>query len=249
MNYLNFGEFYDRAAMAENEAEILQVQRENAAQYPLVTACLASADALLECVRLENRRYAEETDAIAQCLALSSLKPYAQTGKLARRFLSAVTPKGLRLCTDTPAALCPRVYALRDNYLLAPPMLQTLLDRAMELGHHCIVCHSPLLPQGQPTHLLIPTAGAAFVSETRDFPYHGECFCRIDLDATIPPEKRRELEFCGKTVSSLLYQTVGHLREAKRLHDQMEALCRPYVDFTAADALTEATISALFGEK
>ena len=39
------------------------------------------------------------------------------------------------------------------------------------------------------------------------------------------------------------------VREAKRLHDQMEQLCRPFVDFTAADRLAKKTVLELFGEK
>ena len=36
------------------------------------------------------------------------------------------------------------------------------------------------------------------------------------------------------------------MREAKRIHDELEALCRPYVDFAAADALAERTLHELF---
>lgn len=248
MNYLNFGEFYDAAGMQANEEELLQTQRKNAAQYPLVTACLSSANELLGCVRSETARtaYDEEMASIAECLALSSLKPHAQSPLVRHRFLSAVTPKGLRLCSQTPSALCSRVYVLRDDYGLAPRLLGALLQKAESLGHECVVCHSPLLPDGQPVHLLLPTAQTAFVSESHDFPYDGPSFCRIDLNSTLPPDTRSELEFCRKTVTSLLYQAVSHLREAKRLHDRMEQLCRPFVDFAAVDAKTEQFISDFF---
>lgn len=248
MNYLNFGAFYDRAAMRANEAEIAALQAKNAAQYRLVTACLASADRLLDCVRAETETPCcrEESEALAECLALSALRPRQEKGSVKRRLLTAVTPKGLQFCTKTPSALCERVYVLRDNYGLAPKLLQTLLDRAEEQGHDCIVCYSPLLPDGMPTHLLIPSAGAAFVSESRDFPYDGESFCRIDLDSTLPPVRRKELEFCCRTVTELLYRSVFHLRAAKQLHDRMEQLARPFVDYEAVTALTEKTVARIF---
>lgn len=248
MNYLNFGEFYDAVGMQANEEEILRTQTRNAACYPLVTACLSSANELLGCVRSETARtaYDEEMASIAECLALSSLKPHAQTPLIRRRFLSAVTPQGLKLCVQTPCALCSRVYVLRDDYGLAPRLLRVLLQKAEALGHECVVCHSPLQPNGDPVHLLIPTAQTAFVSDSHDFPYDGQCFCRIDLDSTLPPDTRRKLEFCRKTVTSLLYCAVSHLREAKQLHDRMEQLCRPFVDFDAVNAKTEQIISALF---
>lgn len=251
MNYLNFGEFYDSVAMQPNEEEILLTQRKNAAQYPHVTACLAAADDLLGSVRrmIGEKSYKEETAAIAECLALSSLKRIGEPKEISRRFLSAVTPKGLYFCQNTPAALCKRVYVLRDNYGLAPYLLGVLLERAQELGHTCIACYSPLLPDGQPSHLLIPSADTAVVSESTELPYNAPCFCRIDLNSTLPPKVRASLEFYTKTVSSLLYQAVAHLRTAKQHHDRMEQLCKPFVDFSAADELTKMTIRQIFGEK
>lgn len=252
MNYLNFGEFYDSAAMQEKEEEIYKVQRKNAAQYPHVTACLAAADDLMGSIRLLTQTPAcrEEMAAIADCIAIASLERVgdAQEG-FPRRFLSAVTPQGLQLCQNTPAALCRRVYVLRDHYGLAPLLLELLQARAQELGHACIACYSPLLPDGQPSHLLIPSANTAVVTESTDFPYTAPCFCRIDLNSTLPPKLRASMEFYVKTVSSLLYQAVAHLRTAKQHHDRLEALCKPFVDFSAADQLTRKTLRLLFGEK
>ncbi len=251
MNYLNFGEFYRREAMRPNEEEIFRAQKENAAQYPYVTANLAAADKLLDALRQATKapHYREELEAIAQCLCLSSLKPVGDEGKICRRFLSAVTPKGLHFCAGTPQSLCSKVYVLRDNYFLAPRLLEVVLKRALELGHRCIVCYSPLLPREAPSHLLLPEAGVAFVSESRDFPYTESSFCRIDLDSTLHPSLRKELDFYNQTVSALLYQAASHMRRAKQLHDRIELLCRPFVDFEAVSAMTEKTLGEIFGRE
>ena len=252
MNYLNFGEFYDSDGMMEKEEEILQVQRENAAQYPHVTACLAAAGDLQNGMRLvtDTPAYREEMAAIAECIALSSLKRVGDPqARFRRRFLSAVTPQGLYFCQKTPAALCSRVYVLRDDYWLAPLLLEVLQSRAQELGHDCIACFSPLLPDGQPTHLLIPSADVAVVSESALLLYDAPCFCRIDLNSSLPPKTRESLEFYKKAITSLLSQAVVRLRAAKRHHDCLEALCKPFVDFAAADRLTKKTLRLLFGEK
>ena len=250
MNYLNFGEFYDSAAMQEKEDEILRIQRKNAAQYPHVTACLAAADDLRDSMRLitETPTYREEMAAIAECIALSSLKPFGDPQEVfPKRFLSAITPKGLQFCQNTPAALCSRVYVLRDNYGLAPLLLEVLQARAQALGHTCIACYSPLLPDEKPTHLLIPSADTAVISESTELPYNAPCFCRIDLNSTLPPKRRASMEFYVKTVSALLYQAVAHLRAAKQHHDRMEAMCKPFVDFSEIDLLTKKTIRQIFG--
>ncbi len=251
VNYLNFGEYYDRAAMQTEEAEIRAVQAENAAQYRLVTACLAAADKLSDCVRLNTGtpRCDTQTDALAECLAMATLTRREGTPFLRRRFLNAITPKGLKTCAQTPAALCEKLYVLRDNYGLAPHLLSVLQQRATENGHDCVACYSPLLPHAQPTHLLLPTAGIGFVSDSTDFPFDEPYFCRFDLDSMLSSGTRRSLAFCQKTKTALLYQAVSYLREAKRLHDCMETLCRPYVDFEKVSRRTARVIAALFVEK
>lgn len=248
MNYLNFGDFYDHAAMRPNEEEILAAQRKNRACYPCVTACLSAADRLLDCVRQEAQQpnRLDEVDAIGQCLALSTLKPVGERPQVKRRFLSNLTPRGLRLCAQTPSVLCERVYVLRDHYGLAPFVLRVLEEKAIRLGHTVYRCHSPFFPDEQATHLLIPTAQAAFVSERRELPYDAPCFCRIDLDSTLPPQARKELAFCLATASTLVHRAVEYLQEAKRYHDRIEQLCRPFVNFSAVDALTAQTLRRLF---
>lgn len=249
MNYLNFGAFYDHAGMAANEEEILRLQGENAAQYETVTALLAAAEKLLLPLRQEAAKplCARELSSLASSLCLSILRPAEQEAQLSRRFLSAITPKGLFVCARTPERVAQRVYVLRDNYGLAPQLLLYVQEQALSMGQPCIACYSPLVPQGAPTHLLLPGAQTALVSDSRDFPYTGTAFCRMDLDAVVPAQTRQELEFSLKTVNTLLYQAVSHLRRAKALHDRMEQLCRPFVDFSAADTLTRRTVSDLFG--
>lgn len=247
-NYLNFGEFYDREAMKPNEAQILSVQKKNKKQYDFVHSCLRAVRGLLDCITCETDGplYREETEAIGECLCLSALKPKWGTGTLSRRFLTALTPKGLRICSGTPAALCPRVYVLKDDYFLAPRVLSMVEEKALSYGYHCISCYTPLIPREAPSYLLIPELGVSFVSDSKLFPYTGEGYCSIDLNSTLSPKVRRELAFAGKTMEELFVTITEYLKTAKSLHDGIENLCKPFVDFEKVTALTQKTISYLF---
>ena len=75
--------------------------------------------------------------------------------------------------------MCGRVYVLEDSYGLAPALLQRVLEQALQLGQTCLVCYTPLQPDGAPAHLLVPGAGAAFVASSPDFPYAGERCCTL----------------------------------------------------------------------
>ena len=120
-------------------------------------------------------------------------------------------------------------------------------SRALELGHRCILCYTPQLPKEAPSHLLLPDAGVAFLSENREMSYGEPCFCQIDLDSTLPPMLRRELDVYLNLQATLCTRAVSHLREAKRLHDRMEQLCKPFVNFSAITALTQKTVKEIFG--
>ncbi len=97
----------------------------------------------------------------------------------------------------------------------------------------------------RPRTCLVPGAGWPLWRAVRP-PYAGERCCTLELDGTLPPAARDTLHFARDTAGTLLRKAAEHVREAKRIHDELEALCRPYVDFAAADALTERTLHELF---
>lgn len=247
-NYLNFGSFYDREGIKANEGEIHSFRKRNQACYLLAHSCLKAMDALTEGVKSQTQGsdYDEELQAIGECLCLSALKPKWGTGKLLRRFLSALTPKGVKVLSSTPMSLCSKVYVLQDHYALAPRVLDQVLKNALSQGYDCIAGYSPLQPEGSPPYLLIPEAAVAFVSHSRLFPYEGESFCRIDLDSTLPPKLRKDLSYVEPACHSLLEHCLSHLKQAKAYHDHMEELCKPFVNFSAVTALTQQTITQIF---
>lgn len=247
-NYLNFGEFYDREAMKPNEEQILSLHKKNKHQYDLVHRCMSSLRGLLDCIRWEtdSPSYEEEMKAIGECLCLSGLKPKFGVGTQSRRFLAALTPKGPQVCHTTPAALCPKVYVLKDDYCLAPKVISLVEEKALSYGYGCISCYTPFVPHTFPSYLLIPELEVSFVSDSKLFPYEGDYFCSIDLNSTLSPRIRKELAFVHKTTEELLSVAIGHLGTAKELHDRMERLCKPFVNFEKITAFTDHTIATRF---
>lgn len=100
--------------------------------------------------------------------------------------------------------MCGRVYVLEDSYGLAPALLQRVLEQALQLGQTCLVCYTPLQPDGAPRTLLVRGQGPAFVASSPDFPYAGERCCTLELDGTLPPAARDTLHFARDTAGTLL---------------------------------------------
>ena len=135
---------------------------------------------------------------------------------------------------------------LKDDYLFAPYVLSLVEEKALSYGYHCISCYTPFLPRSLPSHLLIPELGVSFISDSKLFPYGGEVYCSIDLNSTLSPRVKKELSFTHKSIQDLTGVLQEHLAVAKSLHDQIEGLCKPFVDFAAVTAMTEKVISARF---
>lgn len=150
------------------------------------------------------------------------------TGRQSRRFLRALSCQGDCRLSGEISNLCKFIYRVDT------PALLYALDR---WTGDCILCPSPLDPQ-QPEALLIPERSLAFVASDWCLPG-----ARALASVGPLPADLAELRQLRQRLLELSFQ---RLRSAKLLHDQLEAVYRPYVDFDALAAFTEAQIAALF---
>jgi hypothetical protein len=145
-----------------------------------------------------------------------------------------VTHRGTLFLSGTVLAQCQKVYELTDRYGLAHPMLSVLLSGAVAGGYDVVACPDPMAPS-RLAHLLIPQLSLAFVTAQPARPFPGAVFRRLRLDAmadqALLRRSRPRLRFSQKVSAALVEEAVDSLAQAKAMHDQLEALYNPYVDF------------------
>ena len=177
-------------------------------------------------------------------------------GKETRRFLSAVTPQGHTVFTDTAAALCPRLYVLEDEYgAVANTYMQTLREAALEAGLDVITCACPLSPSDKCEHLLVPAIGTGFLTANRfhgiDMPVYRRIHASRFIDPTVLRQHRGQLRFDLKAAEELLQSACNASAIAKAHHDVMEqrhiaamdwSLWQMIADKAKADILKIATV-------
>ena len=141
---------------------------------------------------------------------------------------------------------CQRIYELSDRYGLAHRMLAHLLSGALKAGYDVVACPSPMAPD-RLEHLLIPQLSLAFLSSSPAHPYPGKAYRRLLLDNAVSADllrrSRPRLRFSQKITSALMDEAVDSLSQAKAMHDDLEALYHPYVNFELVDE-TALTIAA-----
>lgn len=235
---MDLGACYNRQALGNIRAEIIACMGGYKGCYSRAYRCLAAAGQLRE-----DMRASLLTDALDARLARRAKgilfrevkKSGRDPGKALQRFLGAVTWQGILCRFDTADALCKRVYELADTYGLAHGLLTHLAAGAMAGGYDVVVCPSPMAPERM-EHLLIPALSLAFVTGTPLLPYDGQPYRRIRLDAMADPELlrrgRARLRFSRKISAALLEEGTASLAQGKAMHDELEALYNPHVDFT-----------------
>ena len=180
-------------------------------------------------------------------IAAREFGPLSETpGREKRRFLSAVAPDGLITFHETLQALCPRIYAVEDDYGAASRLFFTeLRQRALAAGLDIITCACPLAPYDKIEHLLVPSLGLGFTTSNpwhkADFPVYRRIHAARFTDAEKLRLKRQLLSFNRRAARELLGEAVAISAEAKALHDKMEQFNIAAMDWQQAEDITRST--------
>ena len=224
--------------------EILKCQQENAEAHRRVRRFMGAAAALMA----DSTRLAGESldrgkvIRAAERLAARELSdapedPDGLTGPQ-QRFLTAVTPQGIKTLFSTALSMCPRVFVLDDEHGVAAPLfLQTLQARAVAKGIPFYACPSPLFPE-QLDHLLLPSLGVAILTSNRlhkvDFPVYRRIHAARFLDVDRLSRHKNRLGFNRRAAKQLLDEAVAAAVLAKSWHDKLEAPYIAAMDWEAA---------------
>lgn len=233
--YLNLGAFYDAERVRAHAPALRLLQGRNRACYRQAYAYLQAAGCYARLQRAQLRdSSAEQLRQLARATA-RSLNPEPEARR--RLFLRSFTPDGLVLPEGTLDRFVTRI-ALHDPYGLSGLFLEAVLT---ELDGAAMVCDAPLDPGGTPDALLLPGSSTAlYTAPAQNAPTPG---AQIDLAPFVSdPAAAQAL---ARRCADAQQQAVAQLAEARRIHDQIEALYRPYVDFAGLDLLTQGYVQQL----
>ena len=243
----------DPAAARENREAILAVDGRLKGQYQRVGRYLAAITALRRDTFRAAMEVCDRERAVRFAVRLADrLIPDAGgRGKETVGFLSALTPKGHLTFPETVSAWCDRVFAVEDeNGAVSRTIMATLRLAALEAGQEVFTGMCPLDPEEKIDHVLLPGLRLGFVTCSRalDFPATERVIhARRFEDVAALHGKRQRLAFNRRAVSDLIDGACQTLARAKSLHDELEALYAPGMDFSALDGMAESLIAEIRG--
>lgn len=248
--YLDLSRFYNLKAISAHRDELLSLKKANSLQYGKAYALINGIGGIRRGWLGSGLR--EEDISSAEKRVKGILKRELGTkkrpgGTVTRRFLSAMSCRGLCSLTETAEKLCSRFCILDSRLGLAPKMLELAAREAFELGHSVILCPDPITPE-VPEAVLIPDAGIGFIASGSGLSsVYGSR--RIHLDPKPDASERRkirsELGKIDKLTSALEAEALSALASAKAIHDNLERIYNPYVNFDGVYKTAQEHIKAL----
>jgi hypothetical protein len=249
--YLDLGTFYDAGALESKLPEIVELNRQYKGLYSRAYDFLSAA-ALVSPGEEQGLWGEAEKEKIRRrlsSLAAREFKHVGGSGSVKERFLSAVSCKGRVFFKETVENLCSRIYVLDNEFGLAEFYLSCVSQLAKEYGVDQVLCRQSLDPD-KPEAVLLPELGLGFIADVGEI-YDGEQYRHVRLDAmadhTAVAVARPEIRRYRKLKRELMDMGIEKLSEAKALHDRLEAIYNPHVDFDSVYAAADDHIAWLLG--
>ncbi|MCI8443304.1 MAG: hypothetical protein HFG27_12375 [Provencibacterium sp.] len=252
---LNLCSCWNAEKLRARRGEIMALSRRISSLHAQSTRFLSAYAALAG----ENRMFALEctdTEKIREHAArLAAREMRRRSGHTPHediRFLSGITDRGIFVFEETARTLAERIYIIEDDCGAASRILLFELRRlALSRGYDIISCFCPVEPDEKLEHLFIPALSLGFMTSNRRHPLsltpYRVLHARRFTDTEALRRHRQRLSFSRKMGAQMLEKSAACLKEAKALHDELEAHYIAAMDFAALDSFAEKTIRELLG--
>lgn len=244
---INLGENWDRTLLVDNKKEIAALTRANKQAYQRAYRYLRAAEEMEELWAAINSQSVDQdrvNKAREQLIELfGSIRLGRAIGRERHAFATAITPQGVVSHIEELVEEYSQRWIIRCAPGTGAQEIFTALISAARLGGVSMeVFHRSLLPH-QIEHVLFPELGAAVLSEVEPFAL-STAGTVIDLRSnkgkTEVPRRVKDL------YGELLESGIAELKEAKRIHDELEALYIQAIDFDRADRVYALLHSRIF---
>lgn len=249
--YLDLGAFYHPDPLLKRRQELARLfsayKEQYARAYDLLRAAQGASPEKIP--GLITTELTEQVQKRAESLARRII-PTGEGYREKRRFLSGISCIGRCCLWESVESQCPQVITLDNELGLADSFLQVIRAQCIQKKQSVVLCLCPMDPQKFEA-VLLPETGVAFVSVSRRKPWQGSVWRHLRLDAMADPQSirvlREEFKSSQHIQDELLDMAYCSLHRAKTLHDDLEAVYRPYVDFEGENELCRLHMDYLLG--
>lgn len=245
------------------DAGFLQFNRENIIEKSFECSAYHK-----RCVRFLKGFWALENDSkrlIEPCVDVKKLNDFTERlvirllssdggkkqGRVSRRLLSAVTPKGITFFEKSITEQCDRIISVDDDCgVCANLIMSFILKYAAINGFDLILCPCVTNPKKVIDHIIIPEKRLCFVTENSFHKLTAEKEKTISakrfVDMSEMKKHSARINFNRRASSELLDEAVLSLVNAKSIHDELEEYYIAAMDFDKVREKTQFLIKEIF---
>ena len=229
---INMGDFWQEEKIKENKKKIMTLNSEISKKFQCSYNYLAAAGSLNKNSTLPVNKK-EVLKISNEILSNISFASVAGSGKVRKLFSEAITPDGIvsyadRLKYDN------RIVLKSEILGMASEVLKSICYRLNEMGYDLEVFYSPINPNCDIRHIVIPEANLCILTSDMLSIINESGAEVYDLDISVEQKKLSSDFLKSKLFSmTLITQAISHISAAKRLHDKLEGYYVPYIDFDA----------------
>lgn len=240
---VDLGQFWDKDKLSSEKELIVSLTDDNKRLHSRARRYLKAATGLYADILSVGEAALDRRKLDAYCERLASKLLPKQTGKhgkLLRRRISAITPKGL--VTQEEAFSGCKLYYIDDSCIaVTDRLLKALSVIGISRGYNVIVSTNPMLPDSCYDHIVFCELGIAFSSKQINGAQKINALRFYDRE--VLKNKRKRLQFAAAAGAELIKETTNVLAKAKAVHDELESHYIAAMDFDAlgeyADSLVE----------
>lgn len=167
-----------------------------------------------------------------------------QESQPVKRFLRAVSCRGVYGCPGTLDALCDQLCVCESQYGLEQLYFRELMRLSRDKGLPTVQCLHPLCPELTEAVLYPDQRFGVITPEA--LPDYSGTVRTVHLDTYLTVADKKVRKHLEKQLSGLTESACIHLQKGKVIHDQLEALYRPALDIPALREFTAQYIGTLF---
>lgn len=244
---INMADCWDDRALLEKKNNIIPLSKTISTYHYMATSCISSAAALLNSNMHIARPYVDQ-DAINEFVIklVKKLKD-SKVGTEKKRLLSAASVGETVFFGETIEELSRTIYVIPDMWGAASDLLLSRLHQATTLlGLEQIICYCSFQTPNKIDHIIYPSAGITVTTANYFHSIKNNKHDIIEgLIPSIPDSLQEQMSLHLNKAKELIDMACIHIKDAKLLHDDLEAFYVKAMDFSKVDTIYERIINEI----
>lgn len=246
---VNLGDFWNTNKLNNDKAKIKMISMTNSAAHKNCVKYMKAAKILEnETVKyIDNIIDKNKIDRYANRY-FSSDENTSSTFTVKNRFLSALSPVGIKVMSESIKYYCDDITVIRDNYNIAHYITDAISNIAIDKKISMIICRCPMEPLKKIDHIIFPDLRKGIFTSNQYHSIKGNhtiSSLRF-IDRNILNKNKNSLLFINKAKKEMINEAVNSLKTAKSAHDILESYYIDSMDFNKVNNEKDLLLKKIF---